>query len=155
MSHWETHKKDCSEMKRFEKLKNFSTEIVAMCAELGDYQGVQEFLNLSPAQQQYYDEVYGKALKNKTLRDLYKKAVIAEREHGQNSTEFQAAKQLYQQAKNELLEKARNKYLAKLQSTEDDSPAARGPPRSCYIFQFVPEELHGFVLDTIRQAVRQ
>ena len=33
---------------------------------------------------------------------------------------------------------------------EDDSPAARGPPRACYIFQFLPEDQHGFVLKKIR-----
>jgi len=38
---------------------------------------------------------------------------------------------------------------------EDDSPAARGPPRSCYIFQFVPEEQHGFVLQILRRAGRR
>ena len=101
-SHWETHKKDCSELKRFEKLKNFSTEIVAVCAELGDYEAAKELSNLNPAQQQYFDAVFGKALKNKTLRDLYKKAAIAEREHGLNSTEWQAAAQVYEQAKDEL-----------------------------------------------------
>ena len=181
-SHWETHKKDCKKLKDFEKLKNINEELPNLCDEVNEElpnlsdaayestkEAVQRLSKLNPVQEQCLDEVVGKSLKNKRLRELWKKAALTERENGPLSMEHQVAYWVYEQALKNLINENKKKYDANLQSAkddspaargppqpaEDDSPAARGPPRSCYIFQFVPEELHGFVLDTILQAVHE
>ena len=121
-SHWETHKADCKQLAVFKSIRGEAQE---KTAELLAKKVITEQEKVA------MDEIFGKITKNKPFREALKEYYLAVLHHGEGSEQAKRAKEALEEIMQIASVDESVKYKLKLamQSSEADSPAARGPPR--------------------------
>ena len=151
--HWKTHKVSCSHLDQFAKGRH---RIQAATADVVSKNKTGE--GITADNKDYVDYIFIKTTKNSKMRELYKKWEYAEVEYGIESEQFKEAERVFLETQEALVEELTEKYNAKVlrknaemllsldflsldflsldflsldleEAEEDDSPAARGPPR--------------------------